>query len=133
MGGPVTSFLRILRDNRFEVGALVLSAGVLLTVFSTTQYVWPHESPAFLQAIHRAIGNFVFWEVILGALLLFGGGYYFVDSVRKAREFNRLLATTSKETFLRNRKRIEELAYQHLPHEYVTRLVKKKRELRIRD
>lgn len=127
------SILRIVRDNRFEIGAIILAVGVLLSIFATTQYAWPRESPAFLQAIHRTVGNFVFWEAILGGLLVLGGGYYFGDTVRKAREFDRLVATTSKETFLRNRKRIEELAYQYLPREYATRLTRRKRELRIRD
>jgi hypothetical protein len=120
------------REFRYEVSALVLAVGVLAMVFSLTQYLMPRESPDWLRSIHQAIGNYVFWEVIFGFFAVLGGGFYFVDTIRKEREFERLISTTSKELFVKNMKRIEQLTYDHLPSAYERRFLEKRREFRIR-
>lgn len=120
------------REFRYEVSALVLAVGVLAMVFSLTQWVMPTQSPEWLRSIHQAIGNYVIWEGFLGFLAVLAGGFYFVDTIRKEREFERLITTTSKELFVKNMKRIEELTYDHLPSAYERRFLEKRREFRIR-
>ncbi|HEV2230869.1 MAG TPA: DUF3198 domain-containing protein, partial [Thermoplasmata archaeon] len=106
--------------------------GVLAMVFSLTQYFAAAGSPDWLKSIHGAVGQYVIWEAFLGFLAVLAGGFYFVDTIRKEREFDRLISTTSKELFVKNMRRIEELTYDHLPRAYERRFLEKKREFRIR-
>lgn len=120
------------REFRFELGALFFGLGIVAMFLAITQIFFPTQSPPWLQSIHAAIGAWIFWVGILGFFALLGGGYYFFDTIRKEREFERLLSTTSKETFLKNMGRMEELAYYHLPASYERQFREKKREFRIK-
>jgi hypothetical protein len=120
------------REFRYELSALIFALGILGTIFSLTQYLAPTQSPDWLQSIHRWVGQYVIWEAFLGFLSVLAGGFYFVDTIRKEREFERLISTTSKESFVKNMRRIEELTYEHLPSAYERRFLDKKREFRIK-
>jgi uncharacterized protein DUF3198 len=122
----------LFRELRYELSALILAIGVLAMVFSLTQYLIPRDSPDWLKSIHTAIGQYVVWEAFLGFLAVLVGSFYFVDTIRKEREFDRLISTTSKEVFVKNMKRIEELTYDHLPSAYERRFLDKRREFRIK-
>jgi hypothetical protein len=121
-----------LRDFRYEITGVVFGLGILAMIFVLTAWVFPTQSPDWIKSINASIGNWMIWVAFLGVLALLGGGYYFVDTVRKEREFDRLVSTTSKETFVKNQKRIEELAYYHLPSAYEKRYLDKRREFRIK-
>src|SRR5207248_10001431 len=82
----------LFRERRYELSALILALGVLGAVLSLTQYLIPTGSPDWLQSIHRAVGNYVVWEAFLGFLAVLDGGFYFVDTIRQAREFERLIS-----------------------------------------
>ncbi len=122
----------LFRELRYELSALFFALGVLAVILSFTQYLMPTQSPPWLQSIHHAIGQWAVWEAFLGLLTVLGGGFYFVDTIRKEREFERLVTTTSKEVFVKNMKRLEELTYEHLPSAYERRFLDKKREFHIR-
>jgi len=122
----------IFRELRYELSALFFALGILGMVFSLTQYLASAQSPDWLKSIHRAVGEYVVWEAFLGFLAVLAGGFYFVDTIRKEREFERLISTTSKELFVKNMRRIEELTYDHLPSAYERRFLEKKREFRIK-
>jgi hypothetical protein len=121
-----------LRDLRYELSTLIFGLGILSMVLSITYWLIPSQTPDWLQAVDRAIGNWMIWVAFLGFLALLGGGYYFIDTIRKEREFDRLVTTTSKEIFVKNQKRIEELAYYHLPSSYEKRYQAKRKEFRIK-
>ena len=122
----------LFREFRYELSALIFALGILGMAFSLTQFLFPTQSPDWLKSIHRTIGNFVVWEAFLGFLAVLSGGFYFVDTIRKEREFERLISTASKEVFVKNMRRMEELTYDHLPSAYERRFLDKKREFRIR-
>ncbi len=121
-----------LRDLRYELSTLIFGLGILSMILSFTYWVIPSQTPDWLQAVNTAIGNWMIWVAFLGFLALLGGGYYFIDTIRKEREFERLVTTTSKELFVKNQKRIEELAYYHLPSSYEKRYRAKRQEFRIK-
>ena len=122
----------LFRELRYELSTLFFALGVLGVVLSFTQYLIPTQSPEWLQSLHRAVGQYVIWEAFFGLLAVLGGGFYFVDTIRKEREFERLVTTTSKEVFVKNMRRLEELTYDHLPSAYERRFLDKKREFHIR-
>lgn len=122
----------LLRELRYELSTLVFGLGVLSMFVAVTNQFFAGSSPEWLRSIHLGLGNYVFWVGILGFFALLVGGYYFIDTIRKEREFERLVSTTSKEVFLKNLKRIEELAYYNLPSSYEKRMSEKKAEFRIK-
>ncbi len=121
-----------LRDLRYELSTLIFGLGILSMILALTYWVLPAQTPDWLKGIDTAIGNWMIWVAFLGSLALLGGGYYFIDTIRKEREFDRLVTTTSKEIFVKNQKRIEELAYYHLPSSYEKRYQAKRKEFRIK-
>ena len=122
----------LLRELRYEVSTLVFGLGILGTFLSLTHYYFKSGSPDWLRSVQDAVGPNIFWVGVLGVFALLIGGWYFVDTIRKDREFGRLLATNSKEIFVKNLKRMEELAYYDLPSAYAKRLEEKKREFRVK-
>ena len=122
----------VFREFRYELSTLILAVGVLSMIFSLTQYFAPTQSPDWLKSIHHAVGDYVVWESFLGFLAVLAGGFYFIDTIRKEREFERLISTTSKEIFVKNMRRIEELTYDHLPSAYERRFLEKKNQFRIK-
>lgn len=121
-----------LRDFRYELSTLIFGLGILSMILSITAWVVPNQTPDWLRSVNNAIGEWMIWVAFLGFLALLGGGYYFIDTIRKEREFDRLVTTTSKELFVKNQKRIEELAYYHLPSSYEKRYQAKRKEFRIK-
>ncbi len=121
-----------LRDFRYELSTLVFGLGILSMILSITYWLIPNQTPDWLKSINNGIGNWMIWVAFLGFLALLAGGYYFIDTIRKEREFDRLVTTTSKEIFVKNQKRIEELAYYHLPSSYEKRYQAKRKEFRIK-
>lgn len=129
--------MRFLREIRIELSWVIFGAGIILAFIGATQYIPPVHDWArgvgILQSILEGLGPWIFWEALLALLALIGGGWYFIDTIRKVFEFERLIDTTSKETFLKNRKRLEYLGYVILPSSYERRLIKKKQEFKIKD
>ncbi len=121
-----------LRDVRYELSTLIFGLGILSMILSITYWLIPNQTPDWLRSIDNAINNWMIWVAFLGFLALLAGGYYFIDTIRKEREFERLVTTTSKEIFVKNQKRIEELAYYHLPSSYEKRYQAKRQEFRIK-
>ncbi len=122
----------LLRNLRYELSTLVFGLGILSMILSFTYWVIPGQTPDWLRNINDTIGNWMIWVAFLGFLALLGGGYYFVDTIRKEREFDRLVTTASKEIFVKNQGRIEELVYYHLPSSYEKRYQQKRKEFRIK-
>jgi len=107
-------------------------AGIILTVFVIDHYFIAHENlPSVLQDIDRYLGEWNIYLTVLGPLLLFSGGYYFFDTIRKRREFERLIETDSKAKFVRNQDRIEFLAWL-LGKDYYRRSEQKKVEFNLK-
>lgn len=123
-------------EHRFELSGSLFAFGVFLVFVAILGTVPQARAWAATVAIFDnmivALGVWIFWEAIVGALTLLAGIVYFWDTVKKGREFERLINTTSKELFLKNRKRIEYLVTV-MPSQYGRRVERKRLELKIRD
>jgi len=115
-----------LREARLEVSLMLFVVALFAMIEAITQAFF-YGAPPFTD-LHKAVGGWVIWTGFLGLLLLFGGGYYTWDSIRKRREFRKLLDTTSKQKFLRNREEIQRLAFI-LPRAYEIKMNRKMKEL----
>jgi hypothetical protein len=120
-----------------EVSAMVFALGLIMTILAINRYILggsgsESKLPDFLRDIDQRIGNWMIWVAFLGILVLLAGGWYFQDMIRKRREFRRLLTTDSKAKFIQNQKRLEELAYWYLGHEYLRKVEDRKQEFAIK-
>lgn len=133
--GPWGFFADLHQDYRFEISGAFFVAGLILVFFAVLGYVpqaraWA-RGVAVLDYILSSIGVWIFWEAIIASIVMLIGGLDFADTVKKAREFEKLITTTSKESFLKNMRRINDLATDALPERYWRRLEKKKVELKV--
>ncbi len=132
----LSSFIADVHQNfRFEFAGIFFALGVFLVFLATIGYVpqareWA-RTVAILDYILAALGGWIFWEAILASLVILIGAFDFYDTLKKTREFEKLINTTSKEVFLKNRKRVKHLAEWDLPARYWDRVAKKELELRI--
>jgi hypothetical protein len=121
----------ILREFRLEISSLVLVLGIVPTVLVILNAL-PRESlPSTVVDLLDAIGNWFVWLLVVGPLLMVIGGYYFIDTFRKQREFERLIEVPSKAHFVRNRERLETLSW-YLPSEYRQRYREQKKRWKIK-
>ncbi|OGS50325.1 MAG: hypothetical protein A3K65_08090 [Euryarchaeota archaeon RBG_16_68_12] len=132
----ISSLLADLHQNfRFEFAGIFFALGVFLVFVATVGYVpqareWARTA-AILDYILTALGGWIFWEAIFASLVILIGAFDFYDTLKKTREFEKLINTMSKEVFLKNRKRIKHLAEWDLPSRYGDRVAKKELELKI--
>lgn len=127
--------MRILREFRLEIGAMLLIGGIILTIFVVFNFFVPSEPPEqpdFLyDLIRNKIGHWIVWFMVIGPILLLAGGFYLGDTVKKYREFDRLIETDSKAKFVQNQDRIEYLAWL-LSSRLEKEVEKKKKEFKIK-
>lgn len=133
--GPGGLLADLHQDFRFEFAGLFFALGVLLVFFALVGYVpqmreWA-KGIAPLETIMAGLGGYVFWEAIIATLVMLVGAFDLYDTIKKTREFEKLMTTTSKEVFLKNRKRVKHLAEYDLPERYWQRVEKKELELKI--
>jgi hypothetical protein len=141
MEGPTTIFfygvailswmVKILQEFKLELSALFLILGIFLTVIVVTANFFPEESPDLLQRVHKDVGGWLVWLDIIGPIMLLVAAYYFGATLRMSREFESLIDTKSKATFMKSQDRIEELAF-YLTEGHRKTLEEKKEELKIR-
>jgi len=121
------------RELRLELSAMVFLPGIIMTIFAINHYaIGPGGLPDVFRNIDTAIGNWIIWVAFSGPLLLLGGGWYLFDTIRKRREFERLIDTDSKAKLVRSQDRLERLAWYYLGSEYVKRVQKRKDELNLK-
>lgn len=122
---------QILRELRMEISTMIMLSGILLTVFTVNHYFLRSSLPAFFLNIDDHIGAWIVWVAVIGPLLLLIGVFYFQDTIRKRREFRRLIDTDSKAKFFRNQARLTEIA-QVLGNEYWGRMEQKAAEFNLK-
>ncbi|HWG92121.1 MAG TPA: DUF3198 domain-containing protein [Candidatus Thermoplasmatota archaeon] len=121
------------KNYTLEIGLGVAIVGLLLTVVS-----WIEKfAPGTLGFYHRLVentadaGDWNLLLVIVGPLLLIGGAYYFGEQLFLRARFEKLLATSQRTAFTKNRRDLEELA-RRLPDRYASRISEKESQLGLR-
>ncbi|MFQ6128477.1 MAG: DUF3198 domain-containing protein [Thermoplasmata archaeon] len=122
---------KILQEFRLELSSLFLILGIFLVIVVITGNFFQDSSPELLKRVHHDIGGWIIWLDVIGPIMLIIAVYYVGTTLKMMREFEKLIRTRSKATFIRNQDRIEELAF-NLTDSHRERLQEKKEEFKIR-
>ena len=121
------SLKRVFTTYTLHFGLILLLLGIPITIFGIFGVFLPlPQSMSGLEGVIDSIGNWKYWCVLIGPVLINAGGWYFFDNLAKRREFNELMETTSKAKFIRNLDRVEYLAWRLTPKHQSSFIEKKK-------
>ncbi len=123
--------LKKLYHEHFMVWMLItLIIGIIaliIGIFGYRQDIMPSFASSFIDRV----GNWYLWGLLGGPFLIIIGGWYVNDGIKKRKEFKELIESTSKAKFIKNQRRIEELALD-LTSAHEELVIQKMQELKIR-
>lgn len=125
------SMERFVHENKPGLCVLGVIFGIPLTTIGALSIAYADGGTGVLKWAHDLIGNWGFWIIIIGLILLIPGAYYLVVFVKQLREFKEMMATDSKQLFIKNQDRIEELAWRLHP-KYEKMVIEKKAKLKVK-
>lgn len=125
------SIKRFLTTYTLQFGFILFILGIILTILGFFGVFYYDNSPGFLKRVIDSVGDWKYWCILIGPVLIIAGGWYFFDNINKRKEFKNLIETTSKAKFIRNLDRVEFLAWKLTPDHQNT-LVEKKNEFHIK-
>jgi hypothetical protein len=120
------------RDWTHVLSAAGLVFGILLLVLAgLAMWYKPALSEGFLFSFTEENGRLDICSAGGGLLLVIFAGYYFGDNLNNRRKFNKLFNIASKEKFIRNRDKLEELAF-FISTRHERMVQKKVKEMKLR-
>ena len=121
---------KIIYEFRLEVSTIILILGVFMAMVGFFG-LSPDLAPGPIKSMLDAVGDWYLWFIIIGPFLAIFGVWYASDYIRKAKEFESLIETTSKAKFVKNLDRIEELAW-FLTYKHQVKVAEKKKAFKIK-
>ncbi|UCE74346.1 MAG: DUF3198 domain-containing protein [Methanomassiliicoccales archaeon] len=125
------SIKRFFTTYTLQFGLILFILGIILTILGVFGVFIYDNAPEFLKNVIDSIGDWKYWCILLGPIILIAGAWYFFDNIQKRREFKELIETTSKAKFIRNLDRVEYLAWK-LTFEHQRQLMDKKKDFNIK-
>jgi hypothetical protein len=126
----------IYRKYNFQLSVVGLIIGAIFLILSSLGIFLGGNDTIkgndFLQSFFDLLGNYIYWLFIIMLTLTVACGWLFGDLVLKRQKFNELIKTSSKATFVRNQKELEELAWKLGP-KYWDMLIERKHNFKIRN
>jgi len=125
------SIKRFFTTYTLYFGFILFILGIVLTILGFFGVFYYDSEYDLFKDVIDSIGDWKYWCILIGPILLIAGGYYFFDNINKRREFHELMETTSKAKFIRNVDRVEYLAWKLTPH-HQNQLIQKKDDFHIK-
>ncbi|MFO8110545.1 MAG: DUF3198 domain-containing protein [Thermoplasmata archaeon] len=122
---------KTIRKHQGILGVIGLILGIFLLVLGIFGVFLNDYSPKPISDLNAIVGNWTYWFLVLGALLILFLGIYVYDRYSKIKEFKELINTQSKSKFRKNIARLETLALTLGP-EYEEEFLEKEEEFGIR-
>ncbi len=121
----------LIREYLIEFAAVILIIGVIVTLFGLNCFYTNTVLSTIFGDLSEDIGDWKYWLILIGPILLLTGGWYLYDTFNKIREFKQLVDIDSRSKFIKNLDRIEYLAWR-LSSKYEDEVLERKNKLRIR-
>ena len=104
-------------DQRMWISLITMILGVLFLVVSMSGLWFEDLNKGIIEKFTSSLvekdGTNWNWWIFLGSVVaVIAGGGYFIDFIKKKKEFAKLIDTNSKKAFLEKQDEIEMLAYK---------------------
>ncbi|HEQ79082.1 MAG TPA: DUF3198 domain-containing protein [Euryarchaeota archaeon] len=120
-----------LKENTMLLSVVAASVGFVATLLGVFGVMIPEHAPDFMVGVLETIGNWGYWLLVIGIILLIGGIWQMWSIISKQKKFEKLIDVDGKAKFLRNQDDLEYLAWS-LGGEYKERVKEKKRMFKIK-
>ena len=124
----------LLTEYRLEFCSFLVMVSIFLSIIGVAGTFSSEGLPgylSFLEELSSPFGDWSYWLLIIGPLLLIGAVWWLYDYVKKVRSLSRLISTPSKAKFVRNLDEIEYLAWS-LPQRFETKVLEMKRRFNVK-
>jgi aspartokinase-like uncharacterized kinase len=125
------SLRRTITNHALILSLILFIVGIILTLWGILGVFVYDSLTDSIKDFVDSIGDWIYWCILAGPIILIAGGWYFFDNLRKRKEFKELMETTSKAKFIRNMDRAEFLAWK-LTMDHQRQLMDKKKEFHIK-
>ena len=117
--------------NRLLIYPLSIATGVPLAIISVIALLYKPDDTGITLTLHNVVGDWAYWIIIIGLILVLFGGYNIVKFLGQLKEFKTLMDTTGRVKFIKNQDRIEELAWRLHP-KYEKQVIDRKAKFNIK-
>jgi hypothetical protein len=120
------------REYRLELSTLMCAAGALITAVGAAGIFFSSPTGPLSPLVPLASfsGNWIYWYIVIGPILIIGGAWWLYDSLKKIVQLRRFLDVDSKAKFVKNLDEIEYLAWV-LPRKYEELVIEKKKQFKV--
>jgi len=119
------------RKNEFVISFIAIVLGIIMLLIGLFGTFLSDYSPEPFTAIANVIGNWKWWFLVLGIILIFVFTIMIYLRIKRLEEFDDLFETESKSKFRKNVVRIEELAIKLGP-EFEEKVIEKEEEFNLK-
>lgn len=123
--------MKIWREIRFPVSLLLAVLGLVFTI-SGVVWIFLRESKlGLLSKLAEFFGNWNYYLIIIGVVILFAGVWYAYDYISKKKFLLEEIKTDRKSELVKTKAKLEKIA-KTLPRKYEKMLIEKEEELGLR-
>ncbi|MEF8831985.1 MAG: DUF3198 domain-containing protein [Candidatus Thermoplasmatota archaeon] len=119
------------RQNEFVISIIAIMVGTVMLLIGLFGTFLSDYSPEGFTVMTNAIGNWKWWLLVVGIILIFIFAIMIYLRIKRLREFKDLFETESKSKFRKNVVEIEELAIKLGP-EFEDKVVEKEEEFNLK-
>jgi hypothetical protein len=120
-----------IHKNKLPLCALCITASLPIIIFSILAFLWKAGNVDLTSTAHELLGDWSYWLIVIGFILLIGGSYYMFVFLRQLKEYKSLINEPSKAKFIKNLDRLEELAWRLHPR-YERIVIDRKKKFKIK-
>lgn len=120
-----------LHENKPGLCVIGIVTGLPAVILSVLSLLHSEGDSGIIKWAYDLIGNWAFWLILIGFILLIPGIYYLAVFYKQLKEFKGLMKTDSKAMFIKNQDRVEELAWRLHP-KYEKMVIQKKEKLKVK-
>ena len=123
--------MKIWREIRLPASLLIFVIGLVFLISSVVWLFFRETNLSLISNLSRFFGYWNYYLIVVGIVLLFVGGWYSYDYIKKKRYLLEEIKTERKSEFVKKRAELEAIV-KKLPKKYERMLREKEEKLGLR-
>lgn len=123
--------MKIWREIRFPLSLLIFVLGIIFFISSIAWLFFRETNLSLISDLSRFFGDWNYYLIVVGIVLLFVGGWYSYDYIKKKRYLLEEIKTDRKSEFVKKKAELEAIV-KSLPKKYERMLREKEEKLGLR-